>query len=170
MSAAIEGKVAQILSENLIIINVGAEAGVKLGMCFAVLAQGEEVADPESGAVLGRWEIPKGHLRVTHVQERLATCEGDMPAAAVKGDDSSANVLSAAMITHSMQPSSWQSRSKVQLDVNRSQMAGMPSIGPISVGDLVREVPAEQIAKPLPEAAPETDAEPGAPPGQEKTS
>ena len=54
MSAAIEGKVARILSDNLIIINVGAEAGVRLGMCFAVLAQGEEVTDPESGTVLGR--------------------------------------------------------------------------------------------------------------------
>ena len=74
------------------------------------------------------------------------------------------------MITHSMQPSSWQSRNKVKLDVNRSQMTGIPAIGAISVGDLVREVPAEQIAEPLPEAAPETDAEPGAPPSQAETS
>jgi len=74
------------------------------------------------------------------------------------------------MITHSMHPDSWQSRSKIKLDVNRSQMTGRPSIGPISVGDLVRELPPEQIAAPVSEATPEAETEPDAPPSQEETS
>jgi hypothetical protein len=76
VSELLEGKVAQILSDKYIVIAIGALAGAKVGMTFVVLAQGEEVKDPATGAVLGRWELPKGYLRATHVQEKLTTCEG----------------------------------------------------------------------------------------------
>jgi len=140
MAALIEGKVARILSDNIVIINVGTAAGVKPGMPFVVLAQGEEVADPETGKPLGRWETPKGHLRVTHAQERMATCEGFDPTRPVETGDPRSNVLSAAMIAHSMRPETWRA-AVTNLNVNRSEVAGMPTIGPISVGDVVREMP-----------------------------
>ncbi len=140
MAQLIEGKVAQILSENCIIINVGAQAGVKVGMAFAVLARGEEVKDPESGEALGRWEVPKGHIRVTHVQERLATCEGFMPGHTTQAEDPSTQVLSAAMITHSMRPETWRGGAGARLNVNRAELSGMPAFGPISVGDPVCEL------------------------------
>ena len=161
MSRLIEGRVAQILSENLLIINVGMAAGVKAGMCFAVLAQGDEVKDPDTGEALGRWELPKGYVRATHVQERLATCEGYAPHPRAEQEDPSTNVLSAAMITHSMRPETWRSTSSARLSVNRSQVAGMPAISPISVGDIVREMPGQPAAQPQPEqpaAEPETQS------------
>lgn len=144
MKELIEGKVARILSDNLIIINVGAANGVKVGMAFAVLAQGDEVKDPATGEVLGRWEVPKGYIRASHVQERLATCEGFVPGH--EGEDKadpSTNVLSAAMIAHSMRPETWRVP-RTSLDVNRSDMTGMPVIGPISVGDTTRELRLEE--------------------------
>lgn len=150
MAAPIEGKVAQILSDKLIIINVGLAAGVKVGMRFVVLAQGDEVKDPASGAVLGRWELPKGYLCVTHSQDRLSTCEGaalPTPLGAGEGEQ----VLSAAMVEASMRPESW-GGSGTRLDVNRSQVSGTPRIGPVSVGDTVRQVILEGSA----------DARPGA--------
>ena len=140
MTRLISGKVARILSEKLVVINVGADAGVTLGMPFVVLALGEEVTDPESGDVLGRWEAPKGYVRAVHVQERMTTCEGfapDRPAAG--GEDPSTDVLSAALIAHSMHPETW--RVKVSpLNVNRAEMAGRPVVGPICVGDPVRQL------------------------------
>ena len=145
MNRLIEGKVAQILSDKYLVVNVGAAAGVKVGMRFVVLARGEEVKDPATGEVLGQWEVPKGFLRATHVQERLSTCEGSSPFPGENAaEDSSTGVLSAAMITASMRPETW--RGGMRLDVNRAQVAGMPFVGPISVGDTVRELRPEQIA------------------------
>ncbi len=136
----IEGKIAQILSDKHVIINVGARDGVRPGMRFAVLFQGEEVKDPGTGEALGRWEVPKGFVAATHVQDRLTTCE----AAAVpapEGQDPSTQVLSAAMIDASMRPEIWGGGGG-KLNVNRAQFRGAPQIGPISIGDAVREVPA----------------------------
>lgn len=138
MSDLIEGRVAEILSDKHIIINAGSKAGVAVGMTFVVLAQGDEVKDPSSGEPLGHWELPKGYLRVTHVQERMATCEGCTPAAPPAGDEEPYRVLSATMIDASMRPESW-GGAAAPLDVNRSQVTGLPRIPPISIGDPVRE-------------------------------
>lgn len=136
MSELIEGKVAQILSDKYLIINVGSAEGVTVGMPFVVLMQGDEVKDPASGKTLGRWELPKGYVRVTHTQELLATCEACSPVAE-KGDES--RVLSAAMIDASVHPESW-GGTGARLDVNRSQLTGVPRVPPISVGDTVRQM------------------------------
>ena len=161
MNALIEGKVAQILSESLIVVNVGAARGVTAGMRFAVLTRGEEVTDPDTGKPLGRWEVPKGFVVATHVQDRLSTCEALAPERLADPGDPSTNVLSAALITHSMRPETWRAGSATKLNVNRSQMAGMPSAGPISVGDPVR-----QVALPPQEPAP-PKSEPGKEPPKE---
>lgn len=161
MGKLIEGQVAQILSENYIVVNRGSNAGVKVGMVFAVLAQGQEVRDPETGDVLGQWEVPKGYIRATHVQERLCTCEGYTSGQEPgQKKDSSTEVLSAAMIQRSMSFDT----SRTRMNVNRSQVEGMPAVGPISVSDTVREFrpepaasePTEKVAPPKPD---ETQAE-----------
>jgi hypothetical protein len=138
VSALIEGRVAQILSDKHVIVNAGSKGGVTVGMSFVVLAQGEEVKDPASGETLGRWELPKGYLRVTHVQERMCTCEGCTPIADAT-PEGPGQVLSAAMIEASMRSESW-GGAGTRLDVNRSQVSGLPRIPPISIGDPVREV------------------------------
>lgn len=147
MGDLIEGRIAQILSENHVVLNVGARDGVKVGMIFVVLALGDEVKDPVSGEVLGRWEMPKGHLCVTHVQERLATCAGYDPTRRDRGEDEASLVLSAALVAHSMRPETWREKSATALNVDRSQVTGLPAIGPISVGDIVREVPLESLTR-----------------------
>jgi hypothetical protein len=140
MSKLVEGKVAKILLEKFIIITAGSATGATPGMLFVVLAQGEEVKDPTTGEPLGRWEVPKGYLRATHVQERMTTCEAcPSPVAGEKSDDAESQVLSASMIEASMRPETWGGNAS-RLEVNRSQMAGMPRIGPVSIGDTVREV------------------------------
>ena len=159
MSELLESKVAQILSDKYIVIAIGALAGAKAGMTFVVLAQGEEVKDPASGAVLGRWELPKGYLRATHVQERITTCEGiPAPGQDSRATDETTGVLSATMIADSLRPETW-GGSGGRLNVNRAQVAGVPRIGPISVGDSVRECrlePAGWLAMKILRAA-ETD-------------
>ena len=69
---AIEGKVAKILG-NEIVINRGRREGVRQGMLFEVFApEGEEVWDPDTGETLGTVEDVKAQAEVTEVKERLA--------------------------------------------------------------------------------------------------
>jgi len=138
MGKLIEAKVAEILSDRLVVITAGAREGVTVGMRFAVLASGDEVKDPATGESLGRWEVPKGHLVASHVQERITLCEGAMASGLPRGE-SGEQVLSAAMISASLRPGSW-GGATARLEVNRGQVRGVPAVGPISVGDPVRQI------------------------------
>ncbi len=138
MAKLIDAKVAEILSDQLVVITAGAREGVTVGMRFAVLAQGDEVKDPATGESLGRWEMPKGHLVASHVQERITLCEGTMAAGLPRGE-AGEQVLSAAMISASLRPGSW-GGATARLEVNRGQVRGVPTLGPISVGDPVRQI------------------------------
>ena len=63
---AIEGKVAAILNERELIINRGAEAGVKERMKFRVRPRQDLVKDPDTGKDL--LTIPREQIRVQIVQ------------------------------------------------------------------------------------------------------
>ncbi|MHC4914137.1 MAG: hypothetical protein ACYTGB_01490 [Planctomycetota bacterium] len=130
---SIEGLVARIVDESALIINRGAEHGVRAGMRFAVFAEVEDVADPETGEPLGKWELVKGLVAAAHVQERMSVC-GPLPAEAVGRDDT--HTLSYEMVAVSMSLGKGEGR----LDVDRSQASGRPKAGPIKVGDRVRSV------------------------------
>jgi hypothetical protein len=65
----IKGKVAQILSESEVVLNVGAKHGVKEGMEFVIYAAGPPIIDPDSGTDLGAIETVKGRVIVAHVME-----------------------------------------------------------------------------------------------------
>ena len=56
-----------------VVINRGAEQGVKLGDRFLVFGDGPQIVDPDSGKDLGQLELVRGQGEVVHVQERLAT-------------------------------------------------------------------------------------------------
>jgi hypothetical protein len=69
---AVEGKVAKILG-NEIVINRGRREGVRQDMLFEVFApEGEEVWDPDTGETLGTVEDVKAQAEVTEVKDRLA--------------------------------------------------------------------------------------------------
>jgi|SRR5215217_811802 len=71
----IEGQVAGVLTDRELIINVGGDQGVRLGTKFRVLASTPiEVADPETGEVLGTVAREKVRVRAVEVQPRLTVC------------------------------------------------------------------------------------------------
>ena len=73
MTELIRGKVARILNSRELAITTGSKDGVVVGMYFDVLdAKGEDITDPDSGAVLGSIDRPKVRVQVTAVQEGLA--------------------------------------------------------------------------------------------------
>ena len=73
MTEPIRGKVARILNSREIVINVGSNSGVTVGMRFEVMDQkGEDVRDPDTEELLGSVERPKVRVKICKVQERLS--------------------------------------------------------------------------------------------------
>lgn len=71
MTEPIRGKVAQILSQRELAMNVGFEQGVNVGMEFDVMGSAD-VRDPDTENVIGVIERSKVRVRVSHVQESVA--------------------------------------------------------------------------------------------------
>jgi hypothetical protein len=65
----INGKVARILSDREVVLNVGRKDGVSEGMRFVIYSTGDPIIDPDSGRSLGDIETVKGRVTVTHVME-----------------------------------------------------------------------------------------------------
>jgi hypothetical protein len=73
MATPITGKVARILNERDIALNIGSDKGVSIGMFFDVLdTAGEEIRDPETNELLGSVDRVKVRVKVTRVQEKLS--------------------------------------------------------------------------------------------------
>ena len=133
MGNTIEGKVAKIIDETTVVINRGSVAGVKDNMKFAVVAEGDEVTDPDSGISLGAWDVVKGYVRATHVQERLSVCTAFDPAS---DQERTSKTLSAAMVDVSFPTPG----AGASLPVQSSDVSGRPSVGPVRVGDIVKSI------------------------------
>lgn len=74
-SEPIRGKVASILTERELTINIGAQHGVREKMRFSVLAaEPIEVIDPQTREKLGTIDREKVRVIVTEVQERFSIC------------------------------------------------------------------------------------------------
>lgn len=72
---SITGKVAAILNEREVALNIGSTEGVEIGMRFKILANEPfQVRDPDSGDVLGSVDREKLRVKVVDVQERLTVC------------------------------------------------------------------------------------------------
>lgn len=73
MSERYFGKVVSALDKFTVVINKGAEQGVKTGDKFLVVGLGSEIIDPDTGEDLGKLEIVRGKVSVTHIQEKMST-------------------------------------------------------------------------------------------------
>jgi hypothetical protein len=72
----IVGQVAGIITERELAINIGSEDGVSTGMKFQVLAQTPtDVADPNTGEVLGSIHREKVRVIATEVHSKFAVCK-----------------------------------------------------------------------------------------------
>lgn len=73
---------ARILAKTgkMVTINRGEGTGIAVGQLWEVFALGEELIDPDTGASLGREEVPVGKVRIQRITPRTAQGE-------VTGDD-----------------------------------------------------------------------------------
>lgn len=70
-----EGSVVKV-SGDRVIINRGSEFGVEVGQELVMAEEGEQLIDPDTGAILGQEEGKVlGRLRVAKVDEKISYCE-----------------------------------------------------------------------------------------------
>lgn len=128
MAEPISGSVAAVIDDTTLVLNVGYRDGVCAEMVFTVFSEGQEIVDPQSGESLGRWEIVKAQVVVTHVQERMCTARSP-----IEGETERAGTLSAQMVRDSFAQTG-----RRKLEVRATDISGRPQAKPIAVGDRAR--------------------------------
>ncbi|UOE43087.1 hypothetical protein [Agromyces larvae] len=69
----IEAKVARVLNTTDVALNKGSDAGVEVGMRFAILSdKGEDIRDPDTKEVLDSIQIAKTLVKIVSVTPRLS--------------------------------------------------------------------------------------------------
>jgi hypothetical protein len=135
MTDSLVARVAAVMDDTTLVLNAGSQMGVKEGMLFDVVAQHQEITDPNTGEGLGQWEVAKARVVVTHVQEKMSTVRTPLTAQA-----ETSGTLSTLMVRHSFGLYGEREDNRDALDVRTSDMAGRPAVKPIEVGDLARRV------------------------------
>jgi hypothetical protein len=73
MSKPIEGKVAQVLNEREVAINIGTEHGVETDMKFEILSEKPIIiTDPDTGDEIGTIDRVKVRVKAVEVQPRMS--------------------------------------------------------------------------------------------------
>jgi len=71
----LQGRVAAIVNARELVINIGSNHGVILGMKFAIMAATPlEIKDPSTGKVLDRLDREKVRVEATEVREFITIC------------------------------------------------------------------------------------------------
>ncbi len=127
-----KGKIVKILTDKALVIDLGVKDGLSLNDSVHVISEGEEITDPDSGDVIEKLEYIKGTLRVTHLQDGIATCA---PYSEPRSVESSLyRTVSSDMARVSMENSPYGENAS-PLNVRNSDISGMPGIDPICIGD-----------------------------------
>ena len=140
MSTPVEGKVAKILDDQTLVLNVGTAHGVVQGMVFCIYAPVEEVKDPDTGQSLGSWEMVKGYVQASHPQDRLTVCHAYVRRrrSETSPEERGTHTLSGELVEVSRIGGG--PLAQARLNVDRTRLSGMPEVGPITVGDRARSV------------------------------
>ena len=107
MSTLIRGKIAYVLDNDDIVINVGAAHGVHRGMYFDVLDDHNlEIRDPDTEEVIGSLEVSKIKVEVIDTQEKISVAT---PYLSVKRRTKSVYRVSTPLgpFARSLMPPSW---------------------------------------------------------------
>lgn len=78
MSDTLKGKIAQVIDEHRVVLNIGSNNGVEVGFRFSVYSVSEDIIyDPDTKKPLGKLEIPLGTGKVINVQDNMCILESD---------------------------------------------------------------------------------------------
>lgn len=128
----LRGKIAQILDDTRVVLNIGSKQGVKIKQVFLIFQEGDDVVDPDTKTSLGKIEIPKGKIIIENVQEQISIGATEVKAR----DNDTKKTLSELMV----EASTPQKSDREKLLVDRFQIKPLPTITPVKIGDWVRSL------------------------------
>ena len=145
MDQPIQGKVAKILSSREIVLNIGIEHGVDLGMSFDVMAASEsDIVDPDTNEVLGSIRRPRVRVKVTHIQSKISVASTFQSKRVNLGG--SGLFLNPALrfgpIARSLMPPSWVSEYETLRKTEKTPETFNEKDSKVKVGDPVVQVTA----------------------------
>jgi len=70
----LHGKVALVLDDRQVALNIGSQQGVTVGMRFRLEGKSIEIHDPDSGELLTTYTTDAGYVEVVEAHERIAIC------------------------------------------------------------------------------------------------
>jgi hypothetical protein len=127
------GKIAHIIDETHVILNIGSNHGVKLNQIFLIYQEGDEVFDPDTNESLGKVEISKGRINVEHVQDKMAIATTGKREPETT---SRSKILSELMVDASIPKDS----ERDKLKVDPYHLKPLPQVTAVRIGDLVRSI------------------------------
>lgn len=71
-------RVAGIIDEYRVVLNVGRKDGVRTDDTFLIYGVGGDIEDPETGENLGVLELIRGRGRIEHLQDAICTIKSTM--------------------------------------------------------------------------------------------
>ena len=127
----ITGTVVRIVDEYTVIIDVGYEDGVTLGMKFVIYTEGQNIYTPR-GKKLEKIEYPKAKVEVVHVQKKLSLAQSSEFVSEMASEKIAKALASMATI-------SGRRRKELPVDANAIQKL-TPVDMKVKVGDKVRQI------------------------------
>ncbi|UCF80545.1 MAG: hypothetical protein JSV08_08555 [Acidobacteriota bacterium] len=82
----LEGKVAAVVSDSKIYLNLGQGSGLEVGEKLEVLRVGQEIRDPDTGEVIDVETMKVGTITVTEVKEKSSIASATTGSGYQKGD------------------------------------------------------------------------------------
>jgi hypothetical protein len=124
----ITGKIARIVSDKEVILNVGLEDDVKKDMKFVIYSEGDHIFDPDTGEDLGAIETIKGRIVISHVMEKMSRAITDTYQ--VRIEDSMYLLLTATRTQ----------TKRYTLEVNENELLPIKEDLTVKVGDNIRSI------------------------------
>jgi len=75
MTELIKGKIAKIVTEHYVALNIGSDHGVVNGMKFAIRSPSIPIFDPDSNQKVGEFSFVKARVKVYKVSEKYSLAE-----------------------------------------------------------------------------------------------
>lgn len=132
MVELLKGRIAAFLSQSKVVVTIGLEDGVKKGMKFIIYEEGDLITDPRTGDSLEKLELIKGRIEITSVQEKISIGESFKIVAG--------SFLDSYIETLSTFSAFGAISKKVKIKLTDNDISESPQLGPVVVGDLVKQV------------------------------
>ena len=148
MTEPIRGKIAAVLNEREIALNLGSAKGVSVGMYFDVMSlESGDIIDPDTKDVLGSIERPKVRVRVTEVQEKFSVASTYRSERVNVGGTFENKIFDMGPFARALMPPKWITKPETLKTSKKILEALNEEDSYVQVGDPVRQVLKERYGQ-----------------------